>query len=228
MFAGSARRFDVMRTIIIGDVHGCIDELNDLLALAEIDKKKDRIIFIGDLIAKGPASGAVYARYRKLGGSSVLGNHEFRLLQALDHGNGSSKFVTQFKKSFGKKFDAFVEDVREWPAWIETDEVIAVHAGLVPGRSAKSTAMEDLVTIRTWDGAGDDLQNPDNPPWFEFYEGEKLVAFGHWARLGGVVRENVVGLDTGCVYGGKLSALVLPERKIISVPARKTYCKPGG
>jgi hypothetical protein len=217
-----------MRTIIIGDVHGCIDELNDLLTLAEVNKKKDRIVFIGDLVAKGPDSGAVYARYRKLGAQSVLGNHEFKLLQALDRKNGASGFVSQLKKSLGKKFDDFVEDVREWPAWIETEEALAVHAGLVPGKAAAKTSVSDLVNIRTWDGVGKDLQSPDNPPWFEFYKKKKLVVFGHWARLGGVVRDNVVGLDTGCVYGGKLSAIILPGRDIVSVPARKIYAKVGG
>jgi len=216
-----------MRTIIIGDVHGCIDELNDLLALAEVNKKKDRILFIGDLIAKGPESGAVYARYKKLGGQSVLGNHEFKLLEALNGGNDSSNFVSQLKKSFGKKFDGFVEDLREWPTWIETDEAIAVHAGLVPGQPVAKSSVSDLVNIRTWDGSGKDLQNPDNPPWYKFYKKKKLVVFGHWARLGGVVRDNVVGLDTGCVYGGKLSAILLPGREIVSVPARKTYVKAG-
>lgn len=70
---------------------------------------------------------------------------------------------------------------------------------------------------------------PDNPPsnnlaWFEFYRGPKLFVFGHWAQLGGIVRENVVGLDTGCVYGKKLSALILPDREIITVKAKSNYC----
>ena len=216
-----------MRTAIIGDVHGCIDELNDLLSIAGLDKDVDQIIFVGDLIGKGPDSGAVYERLRSLGGRSVVGNHEWKLLRALKEAKGSSSFVSRMKKSFGDRFDEFVKDARGWPACIETDEMIVVHAGLVPGLRPESTSIGDLVNIRTWDGVGDDLQNPENRPWFDFYEGAKLVVFGHWAKLGGVVRENVVGLDTGCVYGGTLSALLLPERRIVAVPARKSYCKIG-
>ena len=63
------------------------------------------------------------------------------------------------------------------------------------------------------------------PPWFDFYTDDKLVVFGHWAAQEGVVRENAIGLDTGCVYGKKLTALVLPERELVSVKARKQYCE---
>ena len=98
-----------------------------------------------------------------------------------------------------------------------------VHAGLVPGLHPDQTAPWDLVTIRTWDGEGEDLKNPDNPPWFDFYEGDDLVVFGHWAALGGISRSNVIGLDTGCVYGGELSCLILPERKFVRVSAERQY-----
>ena len=60
-------------------------------------------------------------------------------------------------------------------------------------------------------------------PWYESYTGETTVVFGHWARPEPVVRENAIGLDTGCVYGGRLTAVILPERNLVSVPAKRAY-----
>ena len=128
------------------------------------------------------------------------------------------------REEFGKKrFPLFLDDVRTWPLWIEHDEFLAVHGGVRPDRALEETSVEELVNMRTWDGTGENLQSMQNPPWFEFYKGRKLIVFGHWAALGGVVRKNVIGLDTGCVYGGTLTAVELPERKIVSVRAKRAY-----
>ena len=106
---------------------------------------------------------------------------------------------------------------------------IAVHAGLLPNKKPQQMDLEDLVKIRK-------ITDPQNPKilksWFDFYKGKKLVVFGHWAALNGIVKENVIGLDTGCVYGKKLTALVLSDsasspnsskREIVSVQAKKQY-----
>ena len=103
---------------------------------------------------------------------------------------------------------------------------IPFKAGLLPN---KKTTIFFLVKIRK-------VTDPQNPKilksWFDFYKGKKLVVFGHWAALNGIVKENVIGLDTGCVYGKKLTALVLsdsasspnsPKREIVSVQAKKQY-----
>ena len=213
------------RTIIVGDVHGCIDELNELLERLKIRPKTDRVIFIGDLINKGPASYEVYKRFKELQATSILGNHEFRVLRQVKHRAERDAPYRALKDSFGRKrFKKYLADIQKWPCFIEEDEFLVVHAGIVPDCPPKETDPGILVNIRTWDGVGKDLQNKTNPPWFDGYLGDRLVVFGHWAALGGIVRENVIGLDTGCVYGKELSALVLPDREIISVPAHKIYC----
>ena len=214
----------VPRTLVVGDVHGCIEELDALLAKAGFREGKERLIFIGDLVGKGPAPCAVYQRYRRLGAEAILGNHEWQMLEWLGCGGESKKSMRALRDAFGAGFDDFVDEVRTWPLWIETDDFLAVHGGLLPGRSPAESNPADLVNIRTWDGRGEDLQDPGNPPWFDLYPGPKVVVFGHWALLGGVVRENVIGLDTGCVYGGRLSLVIFPGREILSVPARRTYC----
>ena len=67
------------------------------------------------------------------------------------------------------------------------------------------------------------MNNPANPSWYELYRLSKLVVFGHWAKRGLVIRKNVMGLDTGCVYGNQLTAVVLPEKTLFQVPAKQIY-----
>ena len=213
------------RTIIIGDVHGCVQELATLLREVAVVPARDRVLFIGDLINKGPSSKGVWELFRSVNGISIIGNHELSMLKILDgHANKHEKYMDDLRRDFGSDLDAFVEDVRQWPLWIEEPGLMLVHAGLVPGRHPSQTDPWTLVTIRTWDGIGTDLFNDNHPPWYDFYTGRSLVVFGHWAALGGLNREWVIGLDTGCVYGGMLSCLILPERRFVRVNARAVYC----
>jgi bis(5'-nucleosyl)-tetraphosphatase (symmetrical) len=213
------------RTLFIGDVHGCIQELDDLLGKLDYAPDRDRLFFVGDLIGKGLNSYEVYQRYKETGGQAVLGNHEWHLLERHDHDLEQTPYYIILRDAFGDRFEAFIDDLRSWPLYIEEEDFMLVHAGLVPGRHPRKCTGEELTMIRTWDGKGKDLQNPKNPAWFDLYKEDKLVVFGHWAALEGVERPNAIGLDTGCVYGKKLSALVLPERKIVRVKARKVYSK---
>ena len=116
-----------------------------------------------------------------------------------------------------------------FPHFLEEENFIVVHAGLLPNKKPQQTDLEDLVKIRK-------IADPKNPKilksWFDFYTAKKLIVFGHWAALNGIVRDNAIGLDTGCVYGKKLTALILsdfasspnsPKREIVSVQAKKQY-----
>lgn len=210
------------RTIIIGDVHGCLAELEALITEVNYQPGKDRLFFVGDIINRGPHSYETFFRMIDLKGRSVLGNHEWSLLERHASGRFSERYL-QLKGVFGSQFLFLLDEIARWPLYIETDDFILVHGGLVPGKAPEDSDPRILTNIRTWDGKGDDLTNPANPPWFDLYDGEKLVVFGHWAALEGVVRGNVIGLDTGCVYGKKLSALILPGREIVSVPAQQAY-----
>jgi bis(5'-nucleosyl)-tetraphosphatase (symmetrical) len=204
------------RTLIVGDVHGCIDELNDLLAAARYQAGEDRLFFVGDLILKGPESLA------------VLGNYEREFLRdsAGDAESGLSPTGILLRKQMGDGFAEWRRWIASWPPYIETEDFILVHAGLCPDRLPAETNSDILTNIRTWDGIGINLNSTKDPAWYELYERDKLVVFGHWAERGLVVRPNAVGLDTGCVYGRKLSALLLPSRKVVQVDARKVYCQP--
>ena len=126
-------------------------------------------------------------------------------------------------KEMGKKRDFWAGWLEALPLYIEDKDFIVVHAGKVPNLALKDSPPEWLANIRNWDGDGSDLNRPGDPAWYEFYHQKKLIVFGHWAVRGLVERSNAIGLDSGCVYGKKLSALVLPGREIVQVSAHKAY-----
>ncbi len=212
------------RTIIVGDVHGCLHELEKLLDKVKYDPSEDILYFLGDIINRGPDSKGVFKKIKQLNAKSVIGNHEHHLLQKALSNEYDSFYLNKVKQEFGSMFIDLLNEIHNWPYYIETRDFILVHGGVIPGISLKDTDSLILTSIRTWDGEGIDLSNPDNPPWFDFYKDPKLVVFGHWAAVNGIVRENVIGIDTGCVYGKELTALILPERELISVPAASVYC----
>jgi len=216
------------RTIIIGDVHGCFDELSELLEQCRFLPKKDRLIFLGDLINKGPLSKEVVRFVREGNHECILGNHELGFLKSLEDSHFFKKGFKAFHNSYkGKKEESEREEVINWmkklPLYIEDKSFICIHGGLQPDVPLKKQKREIATKIRTWGGDVTDMDNPGDPAWYELYKKKKLVVFGHWAMRGLVERENVIGLDSGCVWGGSLSCLILPEKRILSVPAKKCY-----
>jgi 3',5'-cyclic AMP phosphodiesterase CpdA len=234
MIGTIARRIGVdtvmTRRIFIGDVQGCREELARLLEACAFAPPADHLCMVGDLVNKGPDSDGVVRLARQLDATVVLGNHD---LWWIRHGRGD-------------------DELRDWLArrpFIATwDDAIMVHAGLHPawddaalerlGRDLAppvdltpplSPEMEWLVTVRYCDPAGNrpasDWPPPPPPfaPWDVLYRGRRTVVFGHWARRGLVVTPRVRGLDTGCVYGGKLSAWIAEEDRIVQVQASRAY-----
>jgi bis(5'-nucleosyl)-tetraphosphatase (symmetrical) len=84
-----------------------------------------------------------------------------------------------------------------------------------------------LTQIRTWDGAGHDLNRPGDPPWFECVSPDRIVVFGHWAKRGLVDLPRFKGLDTGCVYGRELTGWCPEEDRFYRVPAARAYVQLG-
>ena len=212
------------RTIVIGDVHGCFLELKALLSEVGVDPD-DRLIFVGDLIAKGPANRAVleFVRQRRYC-ESVVGNYEHLLLrhyrgEAVELEPEHVKVITELGADFGN----YMEWVAGLPFYIDLGDYLVVHAGIRPGRPLEKQTIEDLTQIRALDGP--EPGSRVGTPWFEHYREEKTVIFGHWVFDAPVVRENAIGIDTGCVYGGHLTAVILPERELASVAARGVYAK---
>lgn len=208
------------RTIIIGDIHGCMTELQSLLTAVKASDKDD-ILAIGDLVRKGPESAAVLRWAMETPNvRSLLGNHEARLLTRWLEGEKPDKGTPDWHlwQELGEGYNAAMDFLRTRPLHVAGDGFLAVHAGIDPRiPSIGLQSAHDLLTIRIPRGM--------EIPWYEAYTGEELIVFGHWASEEPVVRPNAIGLDTGCVYGGSLTALILPEKRLVSVPAERSYVK---
>jgi diadenosine tetraphosphatase ApaH/serine/threonine PP2A family protein phosphatase len=210
------------RTIFIGDIHGCLDELNRLLEKISYNPDSDIIYSVGDFVNRGPDSRGVFLKLKEIGCRLVLGNHEYYIKQHIQKNN--KKVIEHCQKIFTNIYDDFVSYIFQIPLYIETDDFILVHAGIDPRKKLLSNQNAKILTsVRTLNPLTGKIDQPDGQPWFENYTGSKLIVFGHWAQLEGVIKPNVIGLDTGCVYGKKLSALIYPEKKIISVEAKRIY-----
>jgi len=210
------------RTIVTGDVHGCYFELTALLDEIGV-RQDDRLVFVGDLITKGPASREVLEFVRKRKNcESVLGNHEYLLLQ---HYRGEDVELESPHRDFiaemGKDFGDLMEWVSQLPLYLDLGDHVVVHAGIRPGRPLERQTLDDLTQLRTLNGTAPGSRR--GTPWFERYRGEKIVIFGHWVFDAPLLRDNAIGIDTGCVYGGRLTAVVLPAGHLVSVPALKAY-----
>jgi bis(5'-nucleosyl)-tetraphosphatase (symmetrical) len=192
----------------VGDVQGCHQELVDLLAAAGFDRARHRLAFVGDLVNRGPDSRAVLELARDYQALTVLGNHEEALI-----GGHSSETMDQVRASLADEWLAWIAS---WPAFVRGEGWLLVHGGIPPGESPETADPHDLLTVREVRGR----------PWFDFWRGPETVVFGHWATRGKVDLPLVKGLDTGCVYGRQLTGLWWPERRWVSVPARRMWFDP--
>ena len=206
------------RTIFVGDVHGCVDELRSLIACLHLSPN-DRVIMLGDLINRGPDPASVVEFVAGHDFECLLGNHELDYLQEVEH----SERYQRLRERLGEELHRWILAL---PSYIEDDRFIAVHAGLEPGKHPADSTRRVLANIRTWDGSGQELSNPAYPPWYSFYTGRRPVFYGHWARRGLNIRQRTFGLDSGCVYGRCLSAYILESGELVQVPAARQYYVP--
>jgi calcineurin-like phosphoesterase family protein len=199
-------------TYVIGDIHGCLQSLERLLHKIR-PRPEDRVIFIGDYIDRGPHSREVVDLLLQLPYPSIflMGNHEKMLLDYLAGGDSSLYLLNgglATIQSYGgdpanipQNHLGFFQSLR--PMY-ETPDHLFVHAGIRPLVPLDRQELKDLVWIRQ-----------------EFYQFvgrfPKPVIFGHTPMRHVLLAEDRIGIDTGCVYGGKLTCLKLPEREIIQV-----------
>jgi len=222
------------RTVIVGDVHGCTGELEELLEQVRFVRGTDRLVSVGDLVVRGPDSRGVLALVRELGGRATRGNHEAKLL-AWRRGRASlGSDHARVAEALSEEDWAMLEAM---PLWIDLPEngLRIVHAGVVPGTPVERTPPEALLKMRTFDARGDWSDDADaGAPWGTRYAGPPHVVFGHYAQREPQLHAWATGLDTACVYGGRLTALVLGEgeepprgtavaHRLKSVPALRKY-----
>ncbi len=218
------------RTLIVGDVHGCLEELEALLDVVAFEPGEDALVSVGDLVGKGPHGAEVVRLFREGGHRAVRGNHEDRLLR-WHHGESKKKL----RGMHLVHAVALSDDDWAWldalPLWIRLDAygVTVLHAGRLPEVPLEAHEPAWLMSMRTIAADGAPSKRlEDGPLWAASWGGPDEVVFGHDAISGLQRWPHAIGLDTGCVYGGALSAYVLPEREVVSVQARATYEEPGG
>ena len=207
-------------TFVVGDVHGCFDEFILLLEKIRFNKQKHRLIFVGDLINKGPHSLKMLKWAFENKTEQVLGNHEMKFIQLVENGQPLPPVLQKLKEEMGEQVDHWVQFIKSWPVYIEEKDFIVIHAGIVPHLHPKNSSINDVINIRYWDDqtkTRSSSEQSSSKPWHDFYTEKKLVIYGHWARQGLHKKSNSIGLDSGCVYGQKLSGVCLPSRKIIQV-----------
>lgn len=214
-------------THVIGDVHGCYRELCELLD--QLDPAlDDRLVFVGDLVIRGPENAAVVNAF--LDGplrdaTVLLGNNEEKIPSALA---GELRYATPAVLAAIEQLrgagilDAALDLFASFPLFLDLDAIAVAHAGVRPGVPLAEQRREDLLKIKTADGT------PDGPMWWEVYEGPPRVLFGHHVFRDPLVTDHAIGLDTGCVYGGRLTAYTVETGVFTTVRAADTYYRHPG
>jgi predicted phosphodiesterase len=217
------------RTVLVGDTHGCLDELEDLLRRAGVDDTADRVVLVGDITSKGPDSQGVVALARERGFRSVLGNHDAKVL-SLRHAGADEATSAGAPGTHAHVAASLTPDdwlyLESLPLYLPLPDLkaLVVHGGLVPGVPLDQQPRHLLLNMRSIAPNGDPSKRADGGvPWASLWSGPDHVVFGHDAVRGLQRHPFATGLDTGCVYGRALTALILPEHRLISVRARRAY-----
>jgi protein phosphatase len=238
---------------IIGDVHGCFDELQELLLQLDyqITFSKDsmpsyqvthpnerRIIFLGDLVDRGPKVPEVLHLVMDMVASGVAfcvpGNHDSKLQRKL---NGRNVHVThglaETLEQLAQKPPAFVERVKTFLESLishyvlDDGKLVVAHAGMKEAMQGRaSRAVREFALYGETTGETDEFGLPIRYNWAAEYRGRAMVVYGHTPVPKPEWLNHTINIDTGCVFGGKLTALRYPEKELVSVPSAATYSEP--
>lgn len=255
-----------MKTIVIGDIHGCIDEFQLLIDEVSLGDD-DMLVILGDLIDRGPDPAGVVQYARDLHANCVMGNHEEKALRWRRHEkkrkddpkhyknpmrNIDEKRLAQWAKIPDENWDWIVT----WPVYRELDgNFVGVHAGCMPHTPMDKQMPNELMRLRYVKSIGqpsgyikykmaslneagevdaniNPLAGEELNHWTELWTGPQHVVYGHyvWDEVHFThdvdFNAKTWGIDTGCVHGGKLTALIIEENgetRLVQVPAKQTY-----
>ena len=211
------------RTIVIGDLHGCHEEAKELLGRLGASES-DRVIFAGDLVDRGPYPRECVELAMKH--EAILGNHEEKHLQQRRRGDEAlSPDHLKTRRALGPvhlDYFATLPKVIRLPE----ENAAVVHAGAMPGVPLDAQDPYHLLhaqCIRPPDRKSywPSKAPPDFTFWTNHWRGPERLIFGHSVLDRVLVTEWAVGIDTGCVFGGPLTAVVLPGWEIVQVPSRQ-------
>ncbi|HTN53109.1 MAG TPA: metallophosphoesterase [Anaeromyxobacter sp.] len=238
-----------VRTVVVGDVHGCLTELEALLGQVGYRGDRDRLVLLGDLLDRGPDPVGVLRRVRSLGAECLLGNHEEKHLRYAAHearrrADPHHRNPVRMDPKRAGEHALLTPDELGWIAGLPRvlplgGGWLAVHGGLLPGRPLAAQPPDWLIRLRYLDAGGKPVHRvrgeagePGVRRWAEAWTGPGSVVYGHHARPevtwdAPATGVRCVGIDTGCVYGGRLTALLLPEAELVQVPSSTRTGKPG-
>jgi protein phosphatase len=239
---------------IIGDVHGCADELEALLAklgflvswsgdgeeraCTVIPPQGRRAIFVGDLVDRGPRTPDVLRLVHAMVASGaafcVPGNHDVKLIRWL-HGrnvkltHGLAESAAQLEQetpTFRDRMKVFLDSLVSH-LWLDGGRLVVAHAGIKEDMIGRSSgAVREFCLYGETTGETDEFGLPIRYNWAAEYRGSTAVIYGHTPVVAAEWLNNTICLDTGCVFGGKLTALRWPEKELVDVPAAKVYAEP--
>ena len=238
---------------LIGDIHGCFDELRSLLEKLgyTVDPKEDgapgydvshphgrRPVFVGDLVDRGPDSPGVLRLVMDMVEEDraicVAGNHENKLMRKLMGRNvqvshGLAETLAQLEQEtpeFQERAAAFLKDL-EPHYLLDRGRLAVAHAGVraeYQGRTSRR--VQEFCHYGETTGETDEFGLPVRADWAASYRGRAAVVYGHTPVPEANWHNNTINIDTGCVFGGSLTALRYPERELVSVPAQKVHYEP--
>lgn len=235
-------------SVVVGDVHGCVDELKELLNALQFNKQQMRLVFLGDLVHRGPDTLGVVRKVRELDVECIMGNHEEKLLRWRKH-EANNKLTGQKNPmkeiSVAEQFanESLSKDDLTWMKSLPLKLNLgnnwwAVHAGCEPRLPLAKQIPAQIMRVRfvNKDGMGlslnPDKSQPDNTVyWAEQWAGPENIVYGHCVhdlkeprldhKLGGAC----LGIDTGCCFGGHLTAVLFRSSgmEFVQVKAKRKY-----
>jgi polynucleotide kinase-phosphatase len=227
---------------VIGDVHGCAAELEELLTelgyADGVHPAGRTAVFVGDLVDRGPDTPGVLRRVMAMASSGnalvVCGNHEQKLVRAL-HGRkvNAAHGLAESLAQLGAETDEFRRRVHEFCDGLiahyvlDGGKLVVAHAGLPERYHGRASGrVRSMALYGDTTGETDEYGLPVRLPWARDYRGSAMVLYGHTPTLEPEWVNNTMCLDTGVVFGGKLTALRYPEREVVSVKAHRVWYEP--
>ncbi len=219
------------RLVVIGDIHGCYAELRALLDRVQ-PGRADMVVSVGDVVSKGPEPARCLDLWRDRGYLAVRGNNEIKLLAS------ARPLLRLFSSDEVLQRGELLRYIASWPLVLDfpNEGVAVVHGGLLPKMRVTRADIEreqdvipELRWIRQKDGewrpVPKEKKRKEDVLWSEQWKGERMVVYGHTPLREPKFDRRALGLDTGCVYGGKLTAAVLAsgEWTTVSVDAKRAY-----
>ncbi|GEN88050.1 bis(5'-nucleosyl)-tetraphosphatase PrpE [Oceanobacillus sp. FSL W8-0428] len=237
-----------MQLDIIGDVHGCLDELLELLETLEYRQENssyahpggNKLVFVGDLTDRGPNSTAVIQLVYQLVREQeiayyVPGNHCNKLYRyfsgnQVQEKHGLETTVAEWKslneaqkKNIQEKFMTLYENAPLY-LYFENLKLVVAHAGIKENLIGQmNSRTKTFVLYGDITGKTDHLGRPIRRDWAKHYKGEPWIVYGHTPVLEARQINRTINIDTGCVFGNKLTAYQFPKQRIVSVPSKQPF-----